>query len=244
MNKTLVTDSRIFSPAKFYGFFVHLLVGVFIGVITVITSASVAALIFIGGMSAHLTEGINIALVSAVIVGGIVTLGGTCSAAIAMPQDRTAPIFAIMATSIIAAGPASASGGEIFFTVLAAIFATTLITGVLLLVMGIFRAGALIRFIPYSVLGGFFAGTGWLLVLGGLKVMTGYELDSIADIRQLADPESVRRWLPGVAIALAIFTGSFFVNYALALPLGMVCSILAFFAVSEGWCVGRLCRIA
>jgi SulP family sulfate permease len=29
------------------------------------------------------------------------------------------------------------------------------------------------RFIPYSVLGGFFAGTGWLLVLGGLRVMTG-----------------------------------------------------------------------
>ena len=234
MKKSYVADGRIFSPGKAFRFFVDLLVGVFIGVITVITSVSVAALIFTGGMSAHLAEGLNIALVSAVVVGGIVSLGGSCSAAIAMPQDRTAPILAIMATSIISIGPASASGGEIFYTVLAAIFATTLITGVLLLVMGIFRAGGLIRFIPYSVLGGFFAGTGWLLILGGLRVMTGYELDSIADIGHLADPESVRRWLPGVAIALAIFAGSFFVNYALALPLGMVCSILAFFAVSRG----------
>lgn len=82
------------SPGKPYRLFVNLLVGVFIGVITVITTVSLVAPIFTGGMSARLAEGIGIALVSAVIVGSIFSLGGSCSAAIAMPQDRTAPIVA------------------------------------------------------------------------------------------------------------------------------------------------------
>ena len=39
----------------------------------------------------------------------------------------------------------------------------TVLCGILFLVIGRFRLGGLIRFVPYPVVGGFLAGTGWLL---------------------------------------------------------------------------------
>ena len=49
-------------------------------------------------------------------------------------------------------------------------------TGVFLLVLVTCKLGRLIRFIPYPVVGGFLAGTGWLLVKGSLGVMTDLPL--------------------------------------------------------------------
>lgn len=46
-------------------------------------------------------------------------------------------------------------------------------TGVILFLLGRFKASRFIRFIPYPAVGGFLAGTGWLLVTGAYKVMTG-----------------------------------------------------------------------
>ena len=40
--------------------------------------------------------------------------------------------------------------------------------------LGTFRLGNLARFIPYPVVGGFLAGTGWLLIKGGLRVAVGH----------------------------------------------------------------------
>src|SRR6266487_278427 len=57
-------------------------------------------------------------------------------------------------------------------TVGAAIVLTTLATAATFLLLGQFRRGSLVRYLPYPVIGGFLAGTGWLLVLGGLGVMT------------------------------------------------------------------------
>jgi SulP family sulfate permease len=122
-------------------------------------------------------------------------LQGSCGVAIAIPQDRTAPLLAIMAGNIAAAAPGTASADEVFAATLVAIIVTTFVTGVFLLGLGIFRAGGLMRFIPYSVLAGFFAGTGWLLALGGLRVITGMDLDTWSEVRQLAEPELVRQWL-------------------------------------------------
>ena len=61
-------------------------------------------------------------------------------------------------------------------TVLVAIAATTLLTGLFFLALGFFRLGGLVRFVPYPVVGGFLAGTGWLLAQGSFGVMAGFPL--------------------------------------------------------------------
>ena len=47
---------------------------------------------------------------------------------------------------------------------MAAISLTTLLTGLVFWLLGHFRLGGLVRFLPYPVVGGFLAGTGWLFV--------------------------------------------------------------------------------
>jgi CRP-like cAMP-binding protein len=98
--------------------------GLVTGAITIIASVSLAALIFRGNLSGHLADGINIALVTAALTGLIVSLTGSSSVAIAIPQDRTAPILAIMA----AAAPPNASSDQVFSSVVLAIVATTIVT--------------------------------------------------------------------------------------------------------------------
>jgi SulP family sulfate permease len=229
-----------------------LFTGVLTGVITTVASVSLAALIFSGDLSQHLGLGITIALLSATLIGFTVSVAGSCRVAIAIPQDRTAPILAIMAASIAASAPSGAPPDQVFKSVAVAIAATTLITGGFLLALGYSRAGGLMRFIPYSVLGGFFAGTGWLLALGGLRVMTGLELTSLGEAAQLLEPALITRWGPGLAIALIILTASPHIGYAIALPLTLLGGAATFYLVmlgngatvaalgAGGWLVGPL----
>jgi SulP family sulfate permease len=205
--------------------------GALTGALTIVTSVSLAAMIFSGNLSGHLAYGINIALITAAVTGLILPLAGSSDFSISIPQDRIAPILAIMATGIAAAAPPSATDDQVFLSIVVAIVATTLITGAFLLGLGLARAGGLIRFLPYSVLGGFFAGTGWLLVIGGLRVMTGQELDSLAGLIQLAEPDLLLRWLPGLAVALVIIVASRMISSAIALPLILAAGAGLFFFI-------------
>ena len=62
---------------------------------------------------------------------------------------------------------------DVFLTVIAATLVVTVLCGVVFLVLGRFRLGNLVRFVPYPVVGGFLAGTGWLLFKGGIYVASG-----------------------------------------------------------------------
>lgn len=79
------------------------------------------------------------------------------------------------------AGPTAA-----FATIVAGIVArngmdglimATLIAGVLLILMGVFRVGALIKFIPYTIVTGFTAGIAVTIVIGQLKDFFGLTFD-------------------------------------------------------------------
>ena len=70
--------------------------GLVVGIVTVILSSSFAALIFSGPLSAHLPFGISMGLLTAAIVGPIVALMSSWPGMVAIPQDRTAPILALL----------------------------------------------------------------------------------------------------------------------------------------------------
>ena len=62
---------------------------------------------------------------------------------------------------------------DIFLTVIAATLVVTVLCGLVFAMLGRFRLGNLVRFVPYPVVGGFLAGTGWLLFKGGIYVASG-----------------------------------------------------------------------
>ena len=91
----------------------------------------------------------------------------------------------------------------VFATVVAALAVTALANAVLMLFLGVFEFGNLIRFIPYPVIGGFLGGTGYLLVKGSLDVMTTISIDGTT-LGLLFEGEVLPLWLVGVAYGVVL----------------------------------------
>src|SRR5512134_3641027 len=129
------------------------MVGILAGVLDLGTEISLAAYLFSGDLSQFLAGGIGVMLFGALIFGVVVGLITSVPGVIAIPQDTPAAILALMAAGI-ALSMKSAPSQAVFATVLAAIAVTSLIMATILLVMGRFKAGGFVRYIPYPVVGG------------------------------------------------------------------------------------------
>ncbi len=223
--------------------------GLVAGVLEVLFAISFAALIFAGDLSPFVSAGIGLALFSTMVLTGLVACLSSLRGNVAASQDTPAIILALVAATIAATMPATATPNELFLTILAALGLTTLLTGAFYLALGLFNLGRLIRFIPYPVVGGFTAGTGWLFVLGAITVMTDIS-PTVANLPTLLGPEMVLRWLPGVglAILLAVILPRF--SHFLTLP-GLILAATGLFylilwtsggslaeASAQGWLMG------
>ena len=96
-------------------------------------------------------------LYTAIVAGFLIALLGGSPVQISGPTAAFAPIVA----GIVAA---DGMGGLVMATIIA---------GVLLILMGVFRLGALIRFVPYTITTGFTAGIAVTIVAGQLKDLFG-----------------------------------------------------------------------
>ncbi len=208
------------------------IVGLLVGAISLVASVSVAALIFSGPLSPHLARGIGMVLITAVVSGLLVAFSSSCVRSIAIPQDRIAPILAVMASVAAAAMPLSASVEDTFVTIAVMIALTTSLTGLFLIGMGLFRVGGLIRFLPFSVIGGFLAGAGLLLVIGALRVTVNAPLDSVDAVTALFDRSQLVMWLPGLGIAALLSLAARHRRQYLALPLAILLSSILFYGLA------------
>jgi sulfate permease, SulP family len=137
--------------------------------------------------------------------------------------------LAVTAASIVAAMPAGAAPEATFMTVVATGALTTLATAALFITVGSFKWARLIRYLPYPVVGGFLAGTGWLLFMGGMGVMAGMPPGwSYGD---LFGADVWLRWVPGFGFGLALvaITGRF--KHYLVWPGLLLGAVMLFFVV-------------
>jgi SulP family sulfate permease len=114
-----------------------------------------------------------------------------------------------------------------FLTVVAATMVVTLLTGVTFMVLGTFRLGNLVRFVPFPVVGGFLAGTGWLLVNGGVRVAAGIQL-SLATLRFLSSAFELARWVPAVVFGVVLLWMTRIVKRPLVIPAVLGIGLLLF----------------
>jgi SulP family sulfate permease len=84
-----------------------------------------------------------------------------------------------------------------------AVAITTGTVGIVYFLLGTFKLGNLIRFLPYPVVGGFLAGAGYLLAQGAFNVMTD-QFVSLGHVSTLMAPTMLIRWLPGCSIGWAL----------------------------------------
>lgn len=222
--------------------------GLVTGIIGVIRAISYASLIFSGALALHLPMGLGMTVFSTGVTLGIVALTSGLPGMIATPLAAPTTILALMATDI-AAELAGADATVMVVTVLAAIALSTLLTGSLLLILGLLRQGDRIRFVPYPVIGGFMAGTGWLLTKGFVQITTGRSLTG-ALLLDLATPEMLWRWLPGLVFAIALLVATRLWKQFWVMPLTLLLCAASFFlalqvahislaeARAAGWLLG------
>src|SRR5437016_6047536 len=162
--------------------------GAVIGVVEVVLAISFAVLVFSGFLEDARPSGIGIFLVAASLTLAILAWRAGVRGVVGSVQDAAVPVLAIVASS--AALHTFGGVDQAFLTVVAATMIVTLLTALTFLVLGNLRLGNLARFIPYPVVGGFLAGTGWLLMKGGIAVAAS--ADQLGDRRVGVVPRDPR----------------------------------------------------
>lgn len=200
-----------------------LVTGSILGLMEVFFAMSFASLIFKGSLEADLPRGMGLALISSAVILISTGLASSQPGIFAVVQDVPAVLLAVIAAQIVPSlDPAAALP-----TILVLIACTSLLAGGALVLIGQLKLSGLIRYMPYPVVGGFIAATGWLLVTGSIPIMTGVPLDA-KSLAVMMRPDQLVFWLPGIAIAAAIFLVIRFARHPLALP-GVLAGSLAIY---------------
>jgi SulP family sulfate permease len=209
-------------------------------------SVSFVMLIFTGDLADYLPAGIAIALLSGMVLRAIIGFMSSYPGMVADIDALPCAILGLSAAAIAAQMPPSSTPEDLFVTVMGTIALTSLVTGAFLFLLGFFKVGELIRFIPYPVIGGFLAGAGWLLVHGAIQVMTNIALNfsNLADLFQL---RPLSQCLVGVTLAVILLIISSRSTHALAIPITLIAAIGLFSlgllltqtsmdaAIAQGW---------
>lgn len=201
--------------------------GIVIGVINIVVAVSIAALMFAGTPPEYFATGVSILLVGTLVgaLGG--TAGSGYGGIIVAPRTALAPVFAGQIASISALVPDPA---DALSTIVMTVMVTGATTGVVLLVLGRFQLGRLVRFIPYPVMGGFFAGIGLIFVRGGITVASGQTV-SMANAAAFLEPRHIALTLPAVAFAALLFGARRLSRHWAVLPAGLAMAFAAFYLV-------------
>jgi sulfate permease, SulP family len=206
----------------------NLITGLTVGAIGVLFDLSFTALIFSGRLESHLAAGIGLVMFSVAATRIITAFTSSLPGMIADLGTVESAILAWSAGMIAKEIPASVSSTEVFVTVLAAIALTSILTGAFLLILGGLRIGEFVRTMPYPVVGGFIASSGWLLVKGGFKVMTDQPLD-LTHLPALLQSDSLLQWFPGLLLAIYLLVLSQRRTHPLAMPASLAVSVGLFY---------------
>lgn len=239
MHRGSQISSRVYTALHLFGdvesdqWLSILMVGLVAGTVSVTVAVAFAALIFSGGLSPYISDGIGIMLVGSMVITAVGALISSFDLSFYSLQDSPVAITALI-TAVIAQEMPSA-GRDAYYTAVAAVALGTLLTGAVMFGLGHFKLGNLVRFIPYPVVGGFLAATGLLLVSGGVSVMTGLTVD-LKDLSPVLEAEALAKWLPGMGLAVLLILILRRRSSALILPGILLGTIVLFYVVL--WAAG------
>jgi SulP family sulfate permease len=216
----------------------QLAAGLIIGGVEVVLAVAFAALVFAGATPSRLGDGIGLYLVAAALTLGFLAWRAGVRGVVGSVQDAATAVLSILALStaykastlVLLCQNASVGRCEVpdvFLTVVAATLVVTVSCGAIFFVLGTFRLGNLVRFIPYPVVGGFLAGTGWLLFKGGIYIASGVELH-FRTFDLLVSPVTLKRWVPALAFGVILYLAVRLVKKPLVIPIVLGIGLVLF----------------
>jgi len=172
-----------------------------IGVLQLGVAISLAALIFSGPLSQGSGRAAAGFVLGTTIVSAIVGATSKMRVTIAGAQDTAAIMVAAVSAAIVASPDIAET--EMVSTVLVMIALAGLVTGLVFWFLGTYGLSSFVRFLPFPVVSGFTAGTGWLLLRGGLEVMHGGPIE-FGELGELANWAELKFLVPGLGLALVM----------------------------------------
>lgn len=201
-----------------------ILAGIVAGLDTVGFSIALAALVFTGPLAGGLGLAASATLLASAIMAFALARGSGLRGNVGHAQDIgvavLAPALATMAASGTLAPEASVA------TAFAIIIASSLATGLLMVLTGWLGLGRMVKYFPQTVIAGFLAGTGWLLVVGGIAVAADLSMAGLFD-PSAWNAEKLVRLAPVLVFALTLWL----LLPRIANPAAMVMLLLAGVAI-------------
>jgi SulP family sulfate permease len=212
----------------------NLLAGFLCALMTLAYASSFASLIFGGALAPVASMGVMISLVGSCTALLALSWMSSFPFALGGPDSNPSAILSIsvatIAADIIATeGP---GGSALLPTVFMFLFVSAFLCGLLLYLVGRRKWGRYVRYIPHPVVGGFLAGTGFLLVAGAWKMLFGHGFlattaEDLAGVSPLA-------WGLAVAVALTLIVALRYSRHFLVIPGVIIAAVVVFHAVRAG----------
>jgi SulP family sulfate permease len=212
-------------------FIPNLVAAALCAVVTIAYAGSFGGLVFGGPLEPFVGRAVIAALVSSVVVLPMLAWRSSFFFSLGGPDSNPAAILAFTlaaVTSDILQG-SKVVPAELVPTALMSLFLSASGCGLILFVLGRLGWGRYVRYIPHPVVGGFLAGSGYLLVAGAWKMLTAqplnvFKLGVIAEVHPLA-------WSSVVLVALALLVLTRMIRHFLVIPLVLVGAMVVFHAV-------------
>ncbi len=200
----------------------------FIALISAVFAISFAAIIYTGELAQYLDRGIGLTLLGSLVIAVVGAITLSFRGSILTPQDVPAILLAGAAATFVVSG--ELSGEELFATIACLIAVASLATGAAGLLIGQMKLAYIARFVPYTVLAGFLAATGLMLLIGGVGVAAGLSLRADGWAAFLA-PDMLFKWVPSLIAAVAIVTATRVFRGHITLPLALIATALGYYAL-------------
>ena len=228
-----------FGNQKFRAALTDVFAGAICSILSIAYCLSYAALIFTGPLEHVLSYGVAVTFLSAAIGGSIVALRSSLPFAIAGPDSSVSVVMAAMVATLVHR-LATHGGTEFLVPTLVAMSLTTALTGLLLCILGLARAGRAIRFVPFPVIGGFLGATGWLMILGAVQVAAD-QRPELANLSAFANVAIAAKLAAGLIVAIALHLALRRSKNPLILPGVLLAAFVATYVVllSSGFSVAE-----
>ncbi|WP_324353797.1 SulP family inorganic anion transporter [Methyloceanibacter sp.] len=213
------------------------LAGTISAIVNIAYCISFSALIFQGSIAAGFPLGLAALIMGTMVTGMVVALTTTLVPADAGPDTPAVAVMSVLATTVAAGLAAKGADTEtMVINVMVAITVSTFLTGALLFGIGGLKLGQWLRFVPFPVIGGFLAASGFLLMTGGVEVIIGSNLTlSPSSWAPVVDSSFLPQIAVGLAFALFIVLLKRWMDDYLTLPIAFLVFLVALNAILIGF---------
>lgn len=204
------------------------LAGVVAGIDSIGFNIALAALMFAGPLAGGVGLAASLTLLATAILALALSIGSGLRGNIGHVQDIGVALMAPALAAITAVATVTTETSiAIAFAIIAA---ASLATGLLMYITGRLGLGRMVRFFPQTVIAGFLAGSGWLLIISGIAVAANLSMDNLFD-PAVWTGDRIARIAPVVGFALLLWVLLPRIAHPAAMAVLLIAGVAAFYAV-------------